>query len=151
VVLIFGQIVGSNYLLEWECLSLFDRFGYAEMIKCLIIKILLICRLSTSAVLCSVHGHLFNVWRTATYLQRYLHSWMIWWGSSLPNMGGNIISGLVRCHLRGQYNIMMFYVSIFLFTFALKLCVNVYILIMRMPRVIFSEKKIHLDVYVHTS
>jgi hypothetical protein len=43
---------------------------YVEMINCLTIKILLLCRLSTGAVLCSVHGRVFNIWRTAIYLWR---------------------------------------------------------------------------------
>jgi hypothetical protein len=35
---------------------LFGCFGYVEIIKCLMIYIVRLCRLSTDAVLCSFHG-----------------------------------------------------------------------------------------------
>jgi hypothetical protein len=40
------SIIGLEYLLEWKRLSLFGRFGYVEMIMCLMIKVLLPCRSS---------------------------------------------------------------------------------------------------------
>jgi hypothetical protein len=39
--------IGLKSILGWERLSLFGRYGYVEMIKCLTIKTLPCCRLYT--------------------------------------------------------------------------------------------------------
>jgi hypothetical protein len=89
-------IIALEFLLGWERLSLFGRFGYVEMIKCLMIKILLSCRSTTVILVCSVYGHLSNGWRTATCLRELYtirgHNEAYFF----PNMGGRIIYGLVH-------------------------------------------------------
>jgi hypothetical protein len=57
-------ISGLGCLLEWERLSLYDRYGYVGMTKFLMKKIILSCRLSTNVPVFSVYGHLFSGWRT---------------------------------------------------------------------------------------
>jgi hypothetical protein len=51
-----GWILGIKPLSEWERLRLHGRFGYIEMTRFLMTKILLLCRLFTGVQLCSVHG-----------------------------------------------------------------------------------------------
>jgi hypothetical protein len=53
-------ILGLGGLLGWEHWLLFDRFGYVEMIKKLIIKIMLSCRLFTNVHVFSVYDHIFS-------------------------------------------------------------------------------------------
>jgi hypothetical protein len=60
-------------LLGWERLLLSGRYGYVEMIKCLMIKILLPCRLFTGALIPSIYGLLFSGWNIAAYLRRSIH------------------------------------------------------------------------------
>ena len=69
-------IVGLNYLLGWERLPLFGRYGYVEMTRSLTTKIRLLCRSSTGAQLRSVHGRLYSVWSTATYSRWCLRGWI---------------------------------------------------------------------------
>jgi hypothetical protein len=62
-------IIGLEHLLGWERLSLFGRYGYVEMIKYLMIKILLLYRSSTGVpvrsfmVVSSAGGELRSVHR----------------------------------------------------------------------------------------
>jgi hypothetical protein len=85
-------------------LPLFDRFAYVEMKRFLMIKNALLCRLSTGAPVCSVHGHPFSVRRTATCLWRCLHSWRTRRGSLLSNIGDIIIYGLIHHRSRGLHS-----------------------------------------------
>jgi hypothetical protein len=70
-------ILGLNHLLGWERLLLFGRYGCVEMTRFLIINVVLFCRSSTVAQLCSVCGRVYNVWFIETYLRRCLHGWRI--------------------------------------------------------------------------
>ena len=102
--------IGLKYLLGWERLPLFGRFGYVEMTKFLMIPTLLLCRLSTDAPSCYVHGRLYSMWRTETCLRRCLHGWRSRRGIFLPNMGGNITSKLdLLRHLRRRYSLLVDY------------------------------------------
>jgi hypothetical protein len=56
-------IIGLKSILGWERLLLFGRYGYVEIIKCLMTKTLLFCRLSTGTPILSVYGRLFRGWR----------------------------------------------------------------------------------------
>jgi hypothetical protein len=76
-------------------LQQFGRFGYVEMTRFLITKMLLYCRLSTGAPVCSVRGRHFSVRRIATSLRRCVHSWRIRRRTLLPYMGGSIIAELL--------------------------------------------------------
>ena len=69
------------------------------MIWFLILNSLLLCRLSTCVLICSVHGRLFNEWRIETCLWRFLHSWSVRRGIFFPNMGGGMTFGLDRLHV----------------------------------------------------
>jgi hypothetical protein len=66
-----------SILLGWVHLQLSGRFGYVEMIKKIMIKIVLSCRLCTDVPVFSVCGHLFSGWRIATCLQRSIHGWRL--------------------------------------------------------------------------
>jgi hypothetical protein len=48
--------------------AIYGRVGYVKMMLFLMIKNILLCKSSTGAVLCYVHGRLFSLWRTTTYL-----------------------------------------------------------------------------------
>jgi hypothetical protein len=64
-------------ILGWERLTLFDRYGHVEMIKCLMIKTLPSCRLYTELSVLYVCGPLCNIWRIATSLRRFVHVWKL--------------------------------------------------------------------------
>ena len=71
VVNIFGNWLNGvdprlNYLLGWERLPLFGRFGCVEMTRFLMTKILLFCRLSTDVQLHSDYGRSCSVWSTGS-------------------------------------------------------------------------------------
>jgi hypothetical protein len=89
-------ILCLNHLLGWESLLLFGRHGYAEMIKFLIINVVLFCRSSTVAQLCSVCGRVYNMWFIETSLRGCLHGWRIRRGIFFLNIGGSVICGLAR-------------------------------------------------------
>ena len=55
-----GLITGFEHFSGWERLPLFGRFGYVEMIRFLMIKVLLLCRLSTDVAGRFVYGPLYN-------------------------------------------------------------------------------------------
>jgi hypothetical protein len=65
--------IGLKSILGWERLSLFDRYGYIEMIKCLMIKTLPFCRLSTELLVRFVCGRLCSVYRITTFIWRSVH------------------------------------------------------------------------------
>jgi hypothetical protein len=46
-------------ILEWERLPSFARYGYVEIIKCLMIKTLLWCKLFTDVVVYFVYSRLY--------------------------------------------------------------------------------------------
>jgi hypothetical protein len=55
-------ILGLGRLLGWECLSSYGRYGYVEMTKKLMTKIVLSCKFSTGVPVFSVYGHLCSGW-----------------------------------------------------------------------------------------
>lgn len=57
-------IISLKCLLGWESLPLFVHSGYVERTRFLMIKIILSCKLSTGARLCSVHGRLYSMWES---------------------------------------------------------------------------------------
>jgi hypothetical protein len=61
------------------------------------------CRLSTGPLVHSVCGHLYSVWRIATFIQRSVHDWKLRRGILFPNMDGRIAYGLVLL-VRRDYN-----------------------------------------------
>jgi hypothetical protein len=65
--------IGLKSILGWERLSLFGRYGYVEMIRCLTIKTLLSCRLYTELSVLYVCGPLCSGWRIAISLRRSVH------------------------------------------------------------------------------
>jgi hypothetical protein len=67
------SIIGLKSILGWEQLPLFGRYGYVEMIKCLTIKTLPFCRLSTELLVLSVCGRLCNARRIMAFIRRYVH------------------------------------------------------------------------------
>jgi hypothetical protein len=92
--------IGLKSILGWERLPLFGRYGYVEMIKCLMIKTLLFCRLSTELLVHSVCAHLTRsrplyggLCTTGSYGEGYF----------FPNMDGHIAYGLVLL-ARRYYN-----------------------------------------------
>jgi hypothetical protein len=99
-----GLTLGIKRLSRWVRLLLYDRFGYVEMTRFLMKKILLFCRLLTAQWLCFVHGRYSNFWRIATFLidlshfktsvRRCLYDWRTRRRSLFPNMGGSIINVL---------------------------------------------------------
>jgi hypothetical protein len=54
------SIIGLKSILEWERLSLFGRYDYEEMIKCVTKKTIPFCRLYTGVSVLSVNGHLYR-------------------------------------------------------------------------------------------
>jgi hypothetical protein len=90
-------------ILGWERLPLFGRFGYVEMIKCLIIKTLPPCRLSTELSVLSVCGHRFSDWRIAAYLRRSVRVWKLRRGILFSNIDGRIAYVLLL-QFRQDYN-----------------------------------------------
>jgi hypothetical protein len=89
-------ILGLNHLLGWERLLLFGRYGCVEMTRFLIINVVLFCRSSTVAQLCSVCGRVYNVWFIETSLRRCLYGWRIQRGIFFPNMDDIVIYGLIH-------------------------------------------------------
>jgi hypothetical protein len=87
--------IGLKSILGWERLPLFDRYDYIEMIKCLTIKTLPFCRLSTELLVRSVCGHLCNVRRIATFIRMSVHDWKLRRGILFPNIDGRIAYGLL--------------------------------------------------------
>ena len=63
-------------------------------------KILLLCRLSTGALLRSVHGRHCSMWSIATYFWRWLRGWRWQRRGCSSSMDGNIIFGSALQHLR---------------------------------------------------
>jgi hypothetical protein len=109
--------IGLKSILGWERLPLFGRYGYVEIIKCLMIRTLPSCRLSTGLLLYSVCGRLCSVWRIATFIQRSVHDWKLRRGILFSNMDSRIAYGLVLL-LRRYYICAPLYVilSCFLWT-----------------------------------
>jgi hypothetical protein len=64
---------GLKSILWCKRLPLFGRYGYVEMIKCLTIKTLPSCRLSTGLLIHSVCGYLCGVWRIVIFIRRSVH------------------------------------------------------------------------------
>jgi hypothetical protein len=64
-------------LIRVGALVLVCRYGCVEMIRFLMIKIVLSCRLSTDVPVFSVCGHLCNEWRIASFLWRFVHGWRL--------------------------------------------------------------------------
>jgi hypothetical protein len=95
--------IGLKSILGWERLPLFDRYGYVEMIKCLTIKTLPSCRLSTGLSVHSVCGRLCSVSRIATFIRRFVHDWKLRRGIFFPNMNDRIAYVLVLL-FRRDYN-----------------------------------------------
>ena len=95
-----GLITSLELFSGWERLPLFGRFGYVEMIRFLMIKVLLCCRLSIDVPGLFVYGPLYNVWRIGTCLWRCVHDWRLRRGILLPNMGGCMILGLASLCFR---------------------------------------------------
>src|SRR4051812_39651597 len=87
-------ITSLELFLGWERLPLFARFGYVRRNNVLMIKVLLLCRLSTDVPGRFIYGPLYNVWRIKTYLRRCVHDWRLCQWIPFPNMGGNMILGL---------------------------------------------------------
>jgi hypothetical protein len=52
-----------------ERLQLYGRYGYVEITKFLMIRIILSCRLSTDVPVFSVCGHLYSEWRITISLR----------------------------------------------------------------------------------
>jgi hypothetical protein len=102
-------IIGLKSILGWERLLLFDSYGYVKMIKCLMTKIILFCRLFIGISILFVYGRLFRGWRIETYLWRFMHDWRLRWGILFSNMGGCIVSALDP-RLRRYYNCSLWYV-----------------------------------------
>jgi hypothetical protein len=88
-------IIGLKSILGWERLPLFGRYGYVKMIKCLTIKTLLFCRLSTELLAHSICGRLCNVYKIETFIWRSVHDWKLRRGILFPNMVGRIAYRLV--------------------------------------------------------
>jgi hypothetical protein len=67
---------GLERLLGWEYLPLYGRYGYVEMIKFLMIKIVLSCRISTVVPVCSALWSRLQ-WTIVGYSEGYfsLHRW----------------------------------------------------------------------------
>jgi hypothetical protein len=57
-------------LIRVGALVVICRYGYVEMIKCLTINYLLLCRSSIGVPVHSVYGHLFSGWSTKTYFMK---------------------------------------------------------------------------------
>jgi hypothetical protein len=110
-------------LLGWERLPLSDRYGYVEMIKCLMIKILLPCRSFTGALIPSIYGLLFSGWNIATYLRRSIHGWRMQRGILFSNMGDSITCVLTQFHLT-RSTIALLILFIFLGLCTLNGCVH---------------------------
>jgi hypothetical protein len=65
--------IGLKSILGWKRLPLFGHYGYIKIIKCLTIKTLASCRLSTVLSVHSVCGRLCNVSRITTFIRRFVH------------------------------------------------------------------------------
>jgi hypothetical protein len=96
-------IIGLKSILGCERLPLFGRYDYVEIIKCIRIKTLLSCRLSTELLVHFVCGRLCNVHRITTFIWRSVHVWKLWRGILFSNMDGRIAYGLVLL-VRHYYN-----------------------------------------------
>jgi hypothetical protein len=94
------SIIGLERLLGWERLQSSGRYGYVEMIECLIINRLLLCRSSTGVPVHSVYGRLFSGWSTEAYLRRFMHGWRLRRRILFPIMGGSTIFRSSRLSLR---------------------------------------------------
>jgi hypothetical protein len=97
------SIICLRSILGWERLHLLDRYGYVEIIKCLTIKTLLSCRLSTGLSVYSICGGLCSVQRIATYIPRYVHNWKLRREILFPNKDGCIAYVLLLL-FRRDYN-----------------------------------------------
>jgi hypothetical protein len=68
-----GLIRDLERLLGWGRLPLYGLYGCVEMIKFLMTRVALSCRLSIDVLLLSVCGLRYRGWRTATCLRRSVH------------------------------------------------------------------------------
>jgi hypothetical protein len=87
-------------LIRVEHLPLFGRYGYVEMIKCLMIKTLLLCRSSAGVPVHSVYVRLFSGSSTVTYFMEVCVRLETIMRDTFSNIGGSIIYGLALRLLR---------------------------------------------------
>jgi hypothetical protein len=98
ISLVIGFMVlisDSKLWLGWEPLPLYGCYYWVEIIRFLMIKIVLSCRLSKDVSVFSVCGHLCIGCRIAPSLRRSVHGWRLRREILFPYMGGSIICGLV--------------------------------------------------------
>jgi hypothetical protein len=95
-------ISGLKCLLSWECLSLYGRFDYVEIIKFLRIKIIISCRSSTP--ICFVYGHLQPLENRGLFMEA-VHNYRLRRAILFLNMGGRKIYKLVHHHLFRRFAI----------------------------------------------